>query len=251
MAVTDYSPARRSMSSFGLSDALSPTDIAALREGECRRLLDALRAMGVAVSSRRYERGRTIYGRGDDGGGLYVLTEGAVGLFGRYTAPSGARKDALRLVGPWEFFGHPVFAGSSRRNSAEAFTDCEVVKVPRPFLERAIRRREEVALGIATILELALVEQEETLGCLLPRKTEARLARLVPILLAKFCERDRYGCPMVGLRLTRLDLGAMIGTTRESVNGAVRDLHKRGVLEIKRGRVVVLDPEALAEIAER
>ena len=54
----------------------------------------------------------------------------------------------------------------------------------------------------------------------------------------------------MGLRLTRLDLGVMIGATRESVNGAVRDLQKRGILEMERGRVVVLDLEALAEIAE-
>lgn len=244
------SPAARSMPSFGLSDALSPIDAAVLRETECRRLLDALRGLEVAVSSRRYERGRTIYGRGEDGGGLYVVTEGAIGLFEGYTGPSGAMRDALRLVGPWELFGHPVFAGRLRRNSAEAFTDCEVVKIPRPFLERVIRRREETALGMATLLELALVEQEETLGSLLPRKTEARLARLVPILLGKFCERDRDGRPTVGLRLTRLELGVMIGATRESVNGAVRDLQKRGILEMERGRVVVLDLEALAEIAE-
>jgi CRP-like cAMP-binding protein len=247
--VTD-SPAARSIPSFGLSDALSPIDAAVLRETECRRLLDALRGLEVAVSSRRYEQGRTIYARGEDGGGLYVLTEGAVVLFGGYTGSSGTTRDALRLVGPWELFGHPVFAGRLRRNSAEAFTDCEVVKIPRPFLERVIRRREEAALGMATLLELALVEQQETLGCLLPRKTEARLARLVPLLLGKFCERDRDGCPTVGLRLTRLDLGVMIGATRESVNGAVRDLQKRGILEMERGRVVVLDPEALAEIAE-
>ena len=34
------------------------------------------------------------------------------------------------------------------------------------------------------------------------------------------------------------------------MNGAVRDLHKRGILEMERGRVAVLDPEALTEIAE-
>ena len=249
MAVTD-SPVARSMLSLGLPEALSPIDVAVLRETECRSLLDALRELDVTVLSRRYERGRTIYGRGEDGGGLYVLTEGAVGLFRGYNARSGARRDALRLVGPWEPFGHPVFAGCSRRTSAEAFTDCEVVKVPRPFLERAIRRREEAALGMATLLELALVDHEETLGCLLPRKTEARLARLVPILLGKFCERGLDGRPMVGLRLTRLDLGAMICSTRESVNGAMRDLQKRGLLEMERGRIVVLDPEALAEVAE-
>ena len=202
------------MPSLGLSDALSQTDVAVLRETECRRLLDALRGLEVAVSSRRYERGRTIYGRGEDESGLYFIMEGAAGLFGGYTAPSGARREAVRLVGPWELFGHPVFAGRLRWNSAEAFTDCEVVKAPQLFLERTIRRREKVALGMVTILELALVDQEETLGCLLPRKTEARLATLVSILLGRFCERDPDGRPRVGLRLTRLDLGAMIGTTR-------------------------------------
>jgi CRP-like cAMP-binding protein len=89
-----------SMLSLSLSAALSQTDFAVVREAECRRLLDALRSLEVTVSSRRYERGRTIYGKGEEGGGLYVLTEGAVGLFGAYTAPSGARGDALRLVGP-------------------------------------------------------------------------------------------------------------------------------------------------------
>jgi hypothetical protein len=33
------------MPSFGLSDALSQTDVAVLRETECRRLLDALHAL--------------------------------------------------------------------------------------------------------------------------------------------------------------------------------------------------------------
>lgn len=248
-SVTDP-PAGRPMPPFGVSDPSSPIGVAALRETECRRLLDALRGLEAAVPRRRYERGRTIYGRGDDGGGLYVLTEGAVGLFGGYAAPSVLGKEALRLVGPWELFGHPVFAGGSRRYSAEAFTDCEVVKVPRPFMERAIRGRGEVALGIATILELALVEQEEILGCLLRRKTEARLTRLVPILLGKFRGPDRDGRPTVGLRLTRSVLGAMIGSTRESVNGAVRDLQRRGILEMERGRISVLDPPALAEIVE-
>jgi hypothetical protein len=99
------------MPSFGLSDALSQTDVAVLRKTERRRILDALRGLEVAVSSRRYERGRIIYGSGEDGGGLYVLTDGAVGLFGGYAALSGTRRGALRLVGPWEPFGHPVFAG--------------------------------------------------------------------------------------------------------------------------------------------
>ena len=62
------------------------------------------------------------------------------------------------------------------------------MKIPRVFLERAVRRRREAALVLATRLEVAHTEQEELIGCLLPRKIEIRLAKLLPILLEKFGE---------------------------------------------------------------
>lgn len=90
-----------------------------------------------------------------------------------------------------------------RRVSAEAVTECEVVKVPRAFVERAIRRRPEVALEMATLLDLMLVEYEELVGRLLPRKVEVRLAKMLQILARKFGERVEGGRVVIGLRLTR------------------------------------------------
>jgi CRP-like cAMP-binding protein len=81
------------------------------------------------------------------------------------------------------------------------------------------------------------------LRCLLPRKTEARLARLLPLLVEKFGEGGPDGRRSLVLHLTRRDLAAMVGSTRESITVAVR-----GNLGMERGRVVVLDPGALAEI---
>lgn len=212
-------------------------------EMECRRLLDTLRELGAAPIRRSFAPGEEIYHPGEGDGALYVLTRGVARLSAART-----REATIRLVGPWELFGYPAFSGRVRRTSAEAVTGCEVAKAPRVFLERAVRDRAEIRSTLAVLVELALVEQEEMLACLLPRKTEVRLARLLPILLGKFGESGRNGGQVVGLHLTRTDLAAMVAATRESVTAAVIGLQARGIVTMRRGRLTVLDPEALAEI---
>lgn len=49
-----------------------------------------------------------------------------------------------------------------------------------------MRRRPDVTLEMAMLLEARLVEYEELFGCLLSRKTEVLLAKLLPILGRKF-----------------------------------------------------------------
>lgn len=156
------------------------------------------------------------------------------------------------LLGSGEVFGYPVFAGGGPgRVSAEAFADCEVVKIPGAFLERAMRRRPEVALEVAVLLERRLVEYEELVGCLQPRRTEVRLARVLPILARKFGERSDDGITAIGLGLTRTDLAALVAATRESVTAAVIRLREKRVLAMDEGHIVLLDPERLAEVGLR
>jgi CRP-like cAMP-binding protein len=48
------------------------------------------------------------------------------------------------------------------------------------------------------------------------------------------------------IRLTQDDLASMAGTTRATANGVLRTLEDRGLLALRRGRISVLDPAALA-----
>ena len=162
---------------------------------------------------------------------------------------SEASEAILRLAGPWEVIGVPVPGWKpSRLTWVEAFTACEVVKVPRMFVERAVRENPDVALKLTELLELELARREELFGCLLPRTTEARLARLLPILARQFgVARD--GGWIIELRLTHYDLAEMVASTRESVTAAVNSFRRRGVLEKKAGIIFILKPEVLAQTA--
>jgi CRP/FNR family transcriptional regulator len=222
-----------------------------VQEEECRDLLEILRGMGIPLAERLYRPGDAIYSEGEYGDALYVLTEGVVKLFRPY---SGTKEATLRLLRPWDIFGHLAFAGEARQRAyAEAVTECRVTKVPKIFIERAVRREPKAALKVMTLLELRLVQYEELVKCLLPRETEARLANLLPILARKFGQRDesRDGNEVtLDLRLTHQDLAAMVASTRESVTKVLNDMRNRGVIEVEGGKITLKDLPALERISQ-
>jgi CRP/FNR family transcriptional regulator, global nitrogen regulator len=219
-----------------------------VQEQECRELLAILRNMGIASADRVYQPGDAIYNEGEYGDALYVLIDGVVKLFRPY---SGTKEATLRLLKQWDIFGHLAFAGEAKQRAyAEAVTECKVTKVPKIFMERAIRREPQAALKMMTLLELRLVQYEELVKCLLPRETEVRLANLLPILAQKFGERGEDGTALtIDLRLTHQDLAAMVASTRESVTKVLNDMRNRGVLEIEGGRITVKDYGALTRLS--
>jgi CRP-like cAMP-binding protein len=195
-----------------------------------------------------YQPGDVIYSEGEYGDALYVLISGVVKLFRPY---SGSKEATLRLLKAWDIFGHLAFAGeATQRAYAEAVTECRVTKVPKIFIERAVRREPRAALKMITLLELRLVQYEELVKCLLPRETEVRLANLLPILARKFGERSEDGrFVTIDLRLTHQDLAAMVASTRESVTKVLNEMRNRAVIEVESGRITLKDYGALTKLS--
>jgi CRP/FNR family transcriptional regulator, global nitrogen regulator len=217
-----------------------------LQEEECRSLLRLLEEMGIATADRTYRPGDAIYREGEYGDALYVLVSGVMKLFRPY---SGTKEATLRLLRPWDIFGHLAFAGETRQRAyAEAVTECVVTKVPKIFVERAVRQEPRVAFKIMTLLELRLVQYEELVKCLLPRETEVRLANLLPLLAQKFGDR-RDGVVIIDLRLTHQDLAAMVASTRESVTKVLNEMRARDLIEVEAGRITLKDWRALAKLS--
>jgi CRP/FNR family transcriptional regulator, global nitrogen regulator len=217
-----------------------------LQEEECRSLLRLLEEMGIATADRTYAPGDAVYRQGEYGDALYVLVSGVMKLFRPY---SGSKEATLRLLTSWDIFGHLAFAGEARQRAyAEAVTDCVVTKVPKIFVERAVRQEPRVAFKIMTLLELRLVQYEELVKCLLPRETEVRLANLLPLLAQKFGDR-RDGVVTIDLRLTHQDLAAMVASTRESVTKVLNEMRGRDLIEVEAGRITLKDWRALAALS--
>jgi CRP/FNR family transcriptional regulator len=213
---------------------------------EGREILGLLHEAGAATVERQYARGEILFGEGDPGDALYVLTEGAVKLY--RGCPEG-KEVTLMLLGRWDVFGDLAFDRRAyQHGSAQAMTACRVSKVPKVFLERALKTRPEMALKVVDLLRLELVRHREMTACLLPHKAETKLARLLPLLARRFGEQADVGL-VIRLRLTQEELAKMISSTRESVGHALASLRRQGVLTPIAGRLVILDPAGLEHLA--
>jgi CRP/FNR family transcriptional regulator len=203
---------------------------------------------GAATVCRRYDRGEVIYGEGESAGALYVIDDGVAKLAKPY---SDGKLATLRLLGPQDVLGNLALCGEAPPHArAEAFTACEVIKVPKVFVERAVKKNPKVTFELLRLLGRELALREEWASCLLPYKAEARLANLLPVLARKFGEETPVGV-VIGLRLTHDELAEMIASTRESVTNALKRLRESGVLATNRGRIVILEPDGLTEAARR
>lgn len=105
-------------------------------------------------------------------------------------------------------------------------------------------------------LELLTVVQGACLGELphLIRRLEVLAfrsirQRLVHTLLAE-SNWQGTGAPTDVVRLTQQELGALIGASRESVSRALGQLKREGVVDLRRGRVVIRDREQLERLAD-
>jgi CRP/FNR family transcriptional regulator, global nitrogen regulator len=210
-------------------------------------LFAAMREADILGIERHYEVGDLVCGEEDQGSALQLVSDGVVKLS---AVRSGAKEAVLRLAGPWEPADLPAFVEEPGRSiRAEAFTPCGVVKVPRVFVERAVRENPPIALKLAALLSLEVSRREELYQCLLPRTTEARLARLLPILARDFGVPSENNT-VIGLRITHYDLAAMVASTRESVTAAIGTLRRRGILDKRAGTITILMQEELGRISD-
>lgn len=208
-------------------------------------LLQALQRERIATATRQYAPGETILEEGSRKGGLFIVTLGVVGLSATY---ADGKEAILRLLQKGQMFGYPfVEAGAFSR--AQAFADCEVLRVSTESLQYLLRRRPEAALEFVTIREADLLYQEELAGRLMHRKTEIRLASLLLDLVARFGEISKEGEQTIGLRLTHDELARMIAATREGVTNALNRWKREEVVRSKHQSTIILNTKALEDVA--
>jgi CRP-like cAMP-binding protein len=186
------------------------------------------------------KKGKIFYRPKDTGEVIFILKKGTVQLY--RISPEG-KKLVIYTLGDGTLFGEMSLLGQRMHNTfAEAITDCTICVMSRNDLERLVLNRPQVALRILEITGNRLRETEEQLEALAFKSIPSRLAALLLRLAGD-------GDEVAGL--THQDLAEMIGTYRETTTQTLNDMKARGIVEIGRRRITILDKDALRQIAEK
>ncbi|HWE44312.1 MAG TPA: Crp/Fnr family transcriptional regulator [Gemmatimonadaceae bacterium] len=193
------------------------------------RFSDEARArLAARCLTRTYGTGHLLFTTGEPCRGLYIVESGRVRIF--RTSPAG-REQVLHTEGPGRPVAElPLLDGGPYPASAMTEVESRLVFVPRPEFEALYRANPDVAEAV--IRELGkrlrhLVHLTETLAF---RDVAARLASF----LAEYAENHGKVTPTgveIDLDRTREELSQELGTARESVSRALKQLTGKGVIQ--------------------
>lgn len=201
---------------------------AGVPEETVRRLLSIARR-------RTFDRGEVVFHRGDPADCLHLIVSGrfAVGI----TTPLGATA-LLGVRGPGDAFGELalVESGGHRSATVAALEAAETRSVLVGDFERL--RAEHPAVDALLVRLLA-----ERVRRLSEHLTEAHYLPAETRVLRRLVELgDLYGeC----IPLPQEQVAELAGTSRATANRVLRDLQRRGLLELGRSSVTVREPEGL------
>lgn len=205
-------------------------------------LLDSLAAACIA---RHVNRGQLIFLEGEPCAGLHIVASGGVKIY--KLSPNG-REQILHRVASGETFNDvAVLDGGPNPASAAAIAETDIWVITRDALQRLAQQYPQLAWAlIESIARRArhLVAMVEDLSL---RSVKARLARL---LLAEAEQAAKADTLDRSQMVTQAEIAARLGTVREMVGRALRELADDGLIEFDRHRIVVVDRAALAAVGD-
>jgi len=198
-----------------------------------REELDRITTMSTVRKSKVFYRPEEM------GEVLFILKKGIVQLY--RISPEG-KKLVITTLGKGSLFGEMALLGQQMHNTfAEAITDCTICVMSRSDLERLILQRPQVALRILEITGERLRDAESRLEDLAFKGIPARLSSL----LLRLADEDDM---VVGF--THQDLAEMVGTYRETATQVLNDLKSKGLIQIGRKRIKIVNHDGLVAVAE-
>jgi CRP/FNR family transcriptional regulator, cyclic AMP receptor protein len=198
-----------------------------------------IKHLGRFARPLRIVSGTTLFVKGDPGTALFIVLSGTV----KITVPSlDGREATLNLIHAGEIFGEiALLDGQPRTADAIAATDCELMVIERRDFLSFVHSEPTVAMKLIELLcarlRVASVRMEEAVFLNL----KARLAHL----LVRLHQEHDDAAHKKRLTITQQKVGEMLGTSRESVNKQLQIWAKRKVIALKRGAIVVLEPQVL------
>jgi len=196
---------------------------------------------------KRFGKDDYIFFEGDPFSWLGVVLEGRVKMIKH---SENGKDVVLDLIAPGEMLGElAAFNGEPYPATAQAMEPTVVASIHRDDYLRLLKQYPALALRVIEELGRRLREAQEMIKSMAVERVERRIARIL-LKLAAATGSSSEGGIVIELPLTRQDIAEMVGTTVETAIRTMSKFRKKGLVQTKRGRVVILDPHQLVRIAE-
>ncbi len=205
------------------------------------RTKDALRAAlhGAPASLRRHPAGRLLLLEGDPCDDVHLVAEGLLRV--RHLTPEG-REHVVSYLGPGRLLNLvPALDDGAALGTVDALTDAATYAIPCALFREWVAQDAGLAAALARYLAGELRRVDAMLADMALHTVRARLARFLLTHAESNPAHHRW---------TQATIAANIGTVRDVVGRLLREMRQEGIIRRERGRLVIVDREALEREAE-
>ena len=189
-----------------------------------------LATIGEGRKNLTIAKKQAVFAQGDAADAVFYIQKGKV----RLSVVSKVGKEAtIGILVGGNFFGEGSLAGQPvRMGSAEAMTDCQLLRIEKKAMTDALHREHAFSDMFVAYLLARNIRYEEDLVDQLFNSSEKRLARVL-LMLAHF---GKEGVPEPVIpKMSQETLAEMVGTTRSRVSFFMNRFRKLGFIHYAGG----------------
>lgn len=196
-------------------------------------------------TTHEYKRGQVVFYEGNPCLAVYCIHSGMIKLF--KTGNSG-EEYVIRLLGPGEIIGfRPLLADESFAATAQAVSNSRICVISREHILNVIKSSSELSARIMAKLAVDLRISEEQFISRAQENVRQRTARMLLRLLEASNEISDDNS-RISVPLLRSEMAQVVGTTPETLSRTLRAMAQKGILQLSRSDISVLNAEKLRSI---
>lgn len=194
----------------------------------------------------RYRKRQFLFQEGLPAVGMYVVCSGLVKV---HQSDGSGHELTINIAGPGEIVGHiPVLGRMAYNAAAETIEPSVLSFIPDSvflsLVDKSKPLNRRLIKDLATyVSQVSLIARD-----VMMKSSRQRVRELLILLATKYGKSER-GRTVIDLRLTRQDMGNLVGLAQETVVRTLTRLEKEGVLKIDGARITIPDLGTLQGLA--
>jgi len=190
---------------------------------------------------KSYAAGEMVFAKQDLGNNFFIVKSGRIKIF---TTVGGDKRKTFAFLKKGDFFGEmSLLGGRVRSASAQAAEESELFVISKKNFKRLILENADFTLKLLHTLADRLNKCNNEIGSMLFHNILGRLAEAILEL-----SKDKHTKP-VKMAIDQNELAQYLGTTRVPVCRAINTLKRSGVIDYRRGELIILNQARLRSIA--
>jgi len=207
---------------------------------------EELRKVKAIALPRRIGKKEIVFSEGEAAKGFYILLSGRIKLF--KVSPEGKEQILHVVAAPDAFAEAALFQEGTYPAFAETLSDCQLFFFPKRDFVQLIERNPQLSINMIVSLSHYLKKFSLLIEELSLKEVSSRIAKHVIDLSLKASKDGRVPAE-VELDLSKTQLALKLGTISETLSRTLAKMKNKGIIDVKKSRILILNREALEQLA--